>query len=154
MSRHMDLILWRHAEAEDGEPDHGRKLTAKGEKQAAKVGAWLDRNLPESCRILSSTAERCEQTAAALGRKYRSLKELAPGALPADVLEAAGWPDSRETVVIVGHQPVLGQVAALLLSGIEQEWTIRKANAWWLTNRVKDDGGHIVLRAVIGPDFC
>ena len=150
----MDLILWRHAEAAPGEPDHGRTLTEKGEKQAAQVAAWLDRNLPDNCRILSSTAERCEQTAAALGRKFKLVKELAPGALPAEVLNIAGWPDAREAVLIVGHQPVLGGVASLLLSGSEQEWTIRKANIWWLTNRVKDDAAHVVLRAVMGPDFC
>ena len=153
MSRQMDLLLWRHAEAAIGEPDHGRELTPKGHKQAAKVGHWLDRNLPENCRILSSTAERCEQTAAAMGRKFKLVKELAPGALPAEILNIAGWPDAREPVVIIGHQPALGQVAAMLLSGSVQDWTIRKANIWWLSNRVKDDSTHAVLRAVMGPDF-
>src|SRR5436190_21449722 len=38
----MDLILWRHADAEPGEPDIGRRLTAKGLKQAERVAAWLD----------------------------------------------------------------------------------------------------------------
>jgi phosphohistidine phosphatase len=149
----MDLILWRHAEAEVGEPDHGRSLTPKGQKQAKRVAEWLDRNLPADCRILSSPAARCEQTAAALGRKFRVTAELAPGAVPAEVLDLAGWPDAREPVVIVGHQPVLGNVAALLLCGATQGWTLRKANAWWLSNRVKDDSAHVVLRAVIGPDF-
>jgi phosphohistidine phosphatase len=149
----MDLLLWRHAEAAVGEPDHGRELTAKGHKQAAKVGHWLDRNLPESCRILSSPAERCEQTAKALGRKFEVVNELAPGALPAEILNIAGWPDAREAVVIIGHQPALGEVAALLLSGSAQSWTIRKANVWWLGNRVKDDTTYAVLRAVMGPDF-
>ena len=37
----MELILWRHAEAEDGSPDAARKLTAKGEKQAQKLARWL-----------------------------------------------------------------------------------------------------------------
>lgn len=149
----MDLILWRHAEAELGEPDHGRTLTAKGRKQAAKMASWLDRNLPADCRILCSTAERCEQTAAALGRKYKLIKEIAPGALAADVLIAAGWPDAREPVVVIGHQPVLGHVASLLISGSEQDWTIRKGYVWWLTNRVKDDTAHAIVRAVMGPDF-
>ena len=149
----MDLLLWRHAEAALGEPDHGRVLTAKGLKQAARVGKWLDRNLPDNCQILSSTAERCEQTALALDRKFKLVRELAPGALPADILNIAGWPDAREPVVIIGHQPVLGQVAALLLSGAPQDWTIRKANVWWFSNRTKDDSTFAVLRAVMGPDF-
>ncbi len=149
----MDLILWRHAEAEIGEPDLGRALTAKGHKHAKKMGVWLDRNLPADCRILSSTAERCVQTVTALNRKYKAVKELAPGALPEEILNVAGWPDGRDAVLIVGHQPVLGGVASLLIGGSVQEWTIRKANVWWLTNRVKDDGTHVVLRAVMGPDF-
>ena len=150
----MDLILWRHAEAAIGEPDHGRVLTAKGHKQAKKMGEWLDRNVPDNCRILSSTAERCEQTAAAIGRKFKLVAELAPGALPEEILNIAGWPDAREAVIIVGHQPVLGGVASMLLSGSVQDWTIRKANMWWLTNRVKDDTAHAVLRAAMGPDFA
>jgi phosphohistidine phosphatase len=149
----MDLLLWRHAEAEIGEPDHGRSLTSKGHKQAAKVGHWLDRNLPDNCRILCSPAQRCEQTAKATGRRFRIVEELAPGASPAGLLNIAGWPDAREPVVIVGHQPALGEVASILLSGSAQEWTIRKANVWWLTNRVKDDAAYVVLRAVMGPDF-
>ena len=153
MKRHMDLILWRHAEAEVGEPDHGRALTGKGHKHAAKVGAWLDRNLPADCRILCSPAERCIQTADALGRKYKIVKELAPGAIAAEILNVAGWPDAREPVVIVGHQPTMGEVASFLISGTVQEWTVRKANLWWVSNRVKDDTAHVVLRAVIGPDF-
>lgn len=149
----MDLLLWRHAEAAVGAPDLVRELTPRGRKQAAKVGRWLDLNLPDNCRILSSTATRCEQTAAALGRKFKLVKELAPGALPDAVLDVAGWPDAPESVLIVGHQPTLGQVAALLMSGSAQDWTIRKANVWWLSNRVKDDSTHVVLRAVMGPDF-
>lgn len=149
----MDLLLWRHAEAAIGEPDLGRALTHKGLKQAAKVGHWLDRNLPENCRILSSPAQRCEQTAKAMGRKFKVVKEIAPGVTAAEILNIAGWPDAREPVIIVGHQPALGEVAAILLSGSEQPWTIRKANVWWLTNRVKDDAAHAVLRAVMGPEF-
>ncbi|MGB6053615.1 MAG: histidine phosphatase family protein, partial [Burkholderiaceae bacterium] len=42
----MELILWRHADAEPGEPDLERALTAGGRRQAAKMAAWLDRKLP------------------------------------------------------------------------------------------------------------
>ena len=76
----MDLILWRHAEAEPGEPDLGRRLTAKGHKQAERMGEWLDRNLPEGTRVLVSPADRAQQTAAGLKRKFRTVPEIAPGA--------------------------------------------------------------------------
>ena len=113
----MDLILWRHAEAEPGEPDLGRRLTAKGMQQAERMAKWLDRHLPATTRILSSPADRAQQTALALKRKFRVVPELAPGASAAAVLAAAGWPDAREPVLIVGHQPTLGEVAAFLLTG-------------------------------------
>ena len=108
----MDLILWRHAEAEPGEPDLGRRLTAKGIRQAERMAKWLDRHLPATTRVLSSPADRTQQTALALKRKFRVVPDLAPGASPAAVLAAAGWPDAREPVLIVGHQPTLGEVAA------------------------------------------
>src|SRR5438128_2405766 len=109
----MDLILWRHAEAEparDGEPDEARRLTGKGLKQAAKVGEWLDHQLPDNCRIISSPAARCVQTVQALGRKYKTEPALGTGSSAEKIIAAAGWPDRREPVLIVGHQPLLGQV--------------------------------------------
>src|SRR5215471_3436836 len=106
----MDLILWRHAEAEAGEPDQGRRLTAKGLKQAERVGAWLDRHLPDTARILVSPADRAQQTALGLKRKFRTVDEVGPGASVSGILTAASWPDSREAVVVVGHQPTLGAV--------------------------------------------
>ncbi len=72
----MDLVLWRHAEAQElveGGDDLARILTSRGEKQAARMASWLDRQLPESTRILVSPARRTEQTAIALGRKYKIL---------------------------------------------------------------------------------
>ena len=148
----MDLILWRHAEAEPGEPDLGRRLTAKGLKQAERVGAWLDSHLPDATRVLASPADRAQQTALALKRKYRTVDEIAPGASVAAVLAAAGWPDSREPVLIVGHQPTLGAVAAYLLSGEESPWAIKKGALWWLTNRDRGGASAIVVRVVLGPD--
>jgi len=150
----MELILWRHAEAEDGTTDEARALTAKGRKQAAKMGEWLDRALPQQCRILSSPAVRTVQTAEGLGRKFKTHPGLAPDVPPEQVLEAAHWPDSREPVLIVGHQPTLGQVAALLIGGSVQDWTIRKASICWIAQKGTDDEAAAYLRAVLGPDLA
>lgn len=149
----MDLILWRHAEAEMSEPDMERVLTARGQKQARRMADWLTAQLPDSCRILVSPAARTVQTAEALGRKYKIVPELAPGADPFDVLRVANWPGGKDPVLVVGHQPTLGMVAALLLSGRQQQWNIKKANAWWITQRDPDDPGLITLRAVMAPDL-
>jgi phosphohistidine phosphatase len=149
----MDLILWRHAEAEPGEPDLGRRLTAKGVQQAERMAKWLDRHLPATTRILSSPADRAQQTALALKRKFRVVPDLAPGASAAAGLAAAGWPDAREPVLIVGHQPTLGEVAAFLLTEDEACWSVRKGAVWWLSNRVRAGLASTVIKVVIGPDF-
>ena len=149
----MDLILWRHAEAEDGVPDADRALTKKGHKQAATVAAWLEDRLPKRSRVLVSPATRAQQTAVALRRPYTTTPEIGVGASAAEVLDAAGWPDAGDTVIVVGHQPTLGRVAALLLAGSEADWSIKKGALWWFTRRVRDGGGQVVLRAVIGPDL-
>lgn len=149
----MDLILWRHAEAEMGEPDDDRRLTSKGHKQAARMADWLDQVLPNGCKILVSPSMRTRQTAQALDRKFKIHPGLAQDATTASLLAAANWPDSREPVVLVGHQPALGQLAALLVSGTEQEWTIRKGNIWWIAQRERDDVTTPFLRAVMSPDL-
>ena len=149
----MDLILWRHAQAEVGEPDFGRVLTAQGRKQATKMATWLDRSLPSGCRILCSPTARTVQTAEALDRKFKIVPELGPLALPGEALAVAGWPDARGAVMLIGHQPWLGQLASLLLTGVAKDLTIKKSNAWWIARRQRDDGNELYLRAVLAPDF-
>jgi len=149
----MDIILWRHAQAEVGEPDEGRELTVNGRRQAARMGAWLDRSLPNGCRILCSPTKRTVQTADALGRNYKILDAIGPQASATEVLEAAGWPTGRHPVMVIGHQPWLGEVASLLLAGVEQSWTIKKSNAWWIARRDRDEGNEIYLKAVLAPEF-
>lgn len=149
----MELILWRHAEAEVGEPDEGRALTAKGHKQAWKMAEWLDHNLPSSCKILVSPTTRTVQTAEALGRKFKIHPELAPDTTPEKILAVAKWLHAREPVLVVGHQPALGQTAALLLTGTPHDWTIRKSNAWWIVQRERGEMKSNYVRAVMAPDL-
>ncbi len=149
----MDLIIWRHAQAEDGENDFDRPLTAHGRRQATKMAAWLDRSLPSGCRILCSPTVRTVQTAEALQRKFKIVDSINPAATAHDVLEAAGWPNAKVPVMVVGHQPWCGQVASLLLTGEIKYWTVRKSNAWWISTRDKEDGNQLYLRAVLSPEF-
>lgn len=150
----MDLILWRHAEAEEGDstlPDHKRRLTARGERQAKQVARWLRQHLPRKRKVLVSPAERTQQTAHALELAYEIEPRLGAGASATDVLTAAGWPDHSGAVLIVGHQPTLGRVAALLLGGEEANWSIKKGGVWWFSRRVRSD--ETVLRVVLNPDL-
>src|SRR3954463_12350264 len=113
----MELILWRHAEAEDGHPDLERQLTAKGREQAALVAEWLRRRLPAQTTVIASPAARTRQTAEALKLPFKTVRQLPPGAKAAAITEAAGWPRAGGTVIVVGHQPDLGRAAAYLVSG-------------------------------------
>lgn len=151
----MDLILWRHAEAheaDDGCIDLERDLTARGQKQAARVASWLDRNLPDSCRVLVSPARRTEQTALALGRKYKLRSELGPDGTCAQVLELVQWPRNKSTVVVVGHQPVLGQIVAQLIGLTESECAVKKGAVWWLRTRLREGEPRTVVVTVQTPD--
>src|SRR4051812_1463990 len=101
----MDLILWRHADAENGIHDSERKLTAKGIKQAARMAKWLRARLPANAVILASPAKRAQQTAEALTAEFKTIPELGLAASADGVLGAAGWPEREGVVIVVGHQP-------------------------------------------------
>ena len=149
----MDLILWRHAEAEDwpeGDPQGGsdleRSLTSRGEKQAARMANWLDRQLPEGARIFVSPARRCEQTALALvkaGQRGVKIDLIVRGAcmLPAQV---PGVTDNIRVRSIIGrfleHSRVFyfrsGEEETLLLSSAD--WMnrnmLRRVELAWPVN--------------------
>jgi len=159
----MDLILWRHAEAHDhpdllsgrqGDPlDMARRLTPRGEKQAARMAAWLDRQLPSGARIYSSPASRAEQTAQALGRKFKLRDELVPEGDPLALLDLAGWPLAKSAVVVVGHQPTLGRVVARLLGLTEEDCAIKKGAVWWLRHREREGHAQTVVVTVQTPEL-
>ena len=149
----MDFILWRHAEAEDirdGINDDERQLTAKGIKQAQKMAAWLNPRLPGDTRIIASPATRTIQTAAALERKFETSDQLFTSASISDHLAAARWPIDG-TVLLIGHQPTLGQLAALLMSGHPHGWEIKKGAVWWLRSAPEGSNLHATLRVAMLP---
>lgn len=151
----MDLVLWRHAEAHEAEPgqdDLSRALTPRGEKQAARMALWLDRQLPEGTRILVSPARRTEQTAQSLGRKYKLREELSPNATVEQLLQLVQWPQGKGVILVVGHQPVLGQTIARLLAIHGSECSVKKGAVWWLRHRLRDGASQTTLVSVQSPD--
>lgn len=152
----MDLILWRHAEAQalkEGQDDLDRALTPKGERQAQRMADWLNQRLAASTRVIVSPARRCQQTVEPLGRHFKTLAALAPDGSVGALLGAARWPDANEPVLVVGHQPTLGIVASRLLAGVEQFWSVRKGAVWWLRCREREGDAQVVLQAMQGPDL-
>ncbi len=148
----MELILWRHAEAQDGAPDLERELTVKGHKQAEKMATFLRARLPENTRILVSPAKRTQQTVQALTKHFFTDSAIGPGASAQDILETAGWPDGENTVLVVGHQPTLGKIAALLLANSTSGFSIKKGAVWWLSRHTSEGDYQTNLRLVIAPD--
>ena len=144
--------MWRHAEAEDGVPDLERRLTAKGRKQAERVAQWLLQRLPARFAVIASPAARAQQTAEALGVPVKTDRSLAPGATPAAIVKACGWPGYKGAAVVVGHQPDLGRALAELL-GAQASFSIKKGALWWISNRVRDEKDQVVVRAVVSPDL-
>jgi phosphohistidine phosphatase len=117
------------------------------------MAEWLDRQLPEGVKVLVSPAQRTLQTAMALDRKYKIREELAPNAEPDQVLLAAGWPDAKMPILIVGHQPTLGQIIAALMGLSVQDCTVRKGAVWWLRSRLRDGVRQTVVVTVQNPDL-
>jgi phosphohistidine phosphatase len=139
----MEIILWRHADAEDGADDMARRLTPRGEAQAAAMANWLRRHLPPEYVVLASPARRAQQTAAALQAAIRTEPDLAPGAAAKRILELCGRP--RGLVIVVGHQPDLGKAAAQLVAHAHADWSIEKGALWWIEGRR--------VKAVLSPDL-
>lgn len=152
----MDLVLWRHAEAVDwqeGCDDLDRTLTARGYKQAIRMAEWLDRQLPESTRIYSSPARRCEDTACRLDRKYKLHNDLLPEVNSDEILSSLQWPSAKGTVLIVGHQPMLGKIVAKALGLVGTECPVRKGSVWWLRSREREGQRQTVLVTVQSVDM-
>ena len=152
----MDLILWRHAEAIDLElvgDDMARYLTPRGEKQAARMAEWLDRQLPAGAKLFVSPAVRAEQTAHALGRKFKISPSLAPLASTDQLLQLVQWPQGKGCVLVVGHQPVLGQVIAQLVGLQASECVLKKGALWWLRYREREQGSQTVVVTVQSPEL-
>jgi phosphohistidine phosphatase len=140
----MELLLWRHAEAAAGTPDDARPLTERGRRQAGRVARHVLPRLPAGLRILVSPARRAQETARALGRPFEIEARVAPGATAAELLDAAAWPAADRPVLVVGHQPTLGEVAGRLVAAGAQTWNPSTGSLCWL----RDDS----ILLVIEPD--
>ena len=152
MFKNNNLLLWRHADAADGFPDHERALTEKGRLQAKRMAAWLNARLPADARVLVSPAVRAQQTASALKRDFITCDALDTSTDCAAVLKLLGPPHDMGTTLLVGHQPTLGDVASYLLTGVEGPLSVKKAGVWWLAlGRAHKE--HAILRAMMTPEM-
>ena len=118
-----ELILLRHAHAEPaaaGQHDHARGLSDTGRAEAQAAGDWLREHGLRPDRVLCSDATRTRETLAVLGDigagevyEDASIYEGSPGTLVA----LADANRDAERLLLVGHNPGLEQLAALMHSG-------------------------------------
>ena len=107
----MRLIIIRHADADPGKPDELRRLNAAGREQARALGERLAASGVEPDAMLTSPLLRARETGEAPN------DALSPGATAEAVREAV---EGRgETVIVIGHQPDCGRIAAELGDGTE-----------------------------------
>ena len=117
----MDLLLWRHAEAVDGSPDHTRELTPRGLKQARRMARWLEDNRPKNLKVLVSPTLRTRQAATAFTDEFEIVSSLGPEGNVADIAEAtqrlldtlvaSAPPKNREVEAGQGRARAPGRVA-------------------------------------------
>jgi phosphohistidine phosphatase len=138
-----DLIFWRHAEAEDvssSGKDTDRALTKRGRKDAARMAKWLSQYLPTVTVVLSSPAQRCLETAAALSALNQA-QIIVEDFLSVDssverIAKELSTKYHTKTVLVVGHQPNLGLLIVKLLGMHQSAGVVKKGSVWWLRQRL------------------
>lgn len=154
-----DLILWRHAEAEDVSAtgkDTDRELTRSGRKDAAKMAKWLDKHLPADTVVLSSPARRCQETAAALSDlgqiEVKAADFLSVESNVERIAKALPAYDGAKALLLVGHQPNLGLLIVKLLGMHQSAGVVKKGSVWWLRQRLAGNDLTYYIHAVKQPD--
>ncbi len=114
------VVLVRHAKAESGDEsdDHDRRLTSRGEREAAATGRWVAGRVPAVDHAWVSSARRARQTWAAVAAALPEPAEVVVDralylASGRDVLERLATYASG-VVVVVGHNPTMEQVLVAL----------------------------------------
>lgn len=155
-----NLILWRHAEAEAIGPDGAdldRALTKQGRKDAAKMAKWLHQHLPSDVQILCSPAKRCIQTAKALQKlnrqAFKVVDFLSIDSNVENIAKEVLSEDNLKTLLLVGHQPNLGQFIARLQGLNDAHCIVKKGAVWWLKQRMIDGALQTYLFTVQHPDY-
>lgn len=139
---YRNLMLWRHADAlplsTEVTVDLNRPLSKKGHLQAEKMAGWLNKHLPSDTLLISSAALRAKQTLQALSDQFVVLNTLNPDAtLEMTVKTLIDLPTNHQdklNILIVGHQPWLGELAGFLLELKPSEMHIKKGALWWFKN--------------------
>src|SRR5258705_9802163 len=126
----MKIILARHAAAEDkAASDAERRLTPEGREQAAVMGRLIAATIARVDQIWTSPLPRALETAEIAAKYLGVTPKIEPDLAIGGDLEQLCWKMQREsvpTLMLVGHQPDLGRLAARLL-GLVSEIPLKKS---------------------------
>ena len=136
----MDCLLIRHGIAVEPEEWEGseenRPLTEKGKKRVLRAAAGLAALDCKPTHLLSSPFTRAYDTARLLrtvvcpSLKVMTCDELAVGSTPERLVALLRSFPTGSTLLCVGHEPLLGEAAALLLCGKPMtNFSMKKAGA-------------------------
>jgi phosphohistidine phosphatase len=149
----------RHFRDNARDPLHAA-LSERGERNARRLANWLRGHAPRELQVLSSPARGARQMADVLASGIGDSpalcmvnRALGPDAAPADILGAVGWPHDHSAALVVAHQPALGALASLLLTGHEAPLAFKKGALWWFSNRNRGGELQTVLRCALTPDL-
>ena len=129
----MKLYLLRHANADtEAEIDDNRALSPKGEKQSKRVAEFCRKHAIAPTQILASPLLRAQQTAKPvarkLGLKVETVPWLAQESAPEQIISQLAERGEVESVMLVGHEPDFGYLAAALLGSERDAVCVRKAS--------------------------
>ncbi|MBK8205225.1 MAG: histidine phosphatase family protein [Planctomycetes bacterium] len=134
----MKLILVRHAvaferNAKRWPDDSQRPLTKRGAEKFRKAAAGLVKLCPDVALCLTSPFRRASRTAKLLAQAGwpvpKVLPELEPGVDPGIVASALAKLKTKGPIAIVGHEPALSELTAILLGHGKPTFEYKKGGA-------------------------
>jgi len=148
------LVLLRHAKSAwpDAVPDRSRPLTDRGRRDASAAGRWLREHLGKLDAVVCSPAERARQTWALVAAELDAPPDVHEddriyGAAPAVLLEVVrDLPDAVTTALLVGHNPGMEDLVALLSDEEREMKTASLAVLTWTGGWAGADDGSVSLQ--------
>ena len=157
----MKLYIVRHAIAQERSAsgrDDDRALTSEGRAKMARATQGLRKMKVALDLILTSPLRRARETAEILAEglivtRIEVLAELAPGHDPRSVIaRLPGYSDAK-AVALVGHQPALGHLVSLILTGATDslEVDFKKGGVACIETELPAKAGSSILEWFVTP---
>jgi phosphohistidine phosphatase len=129
----MTLFLVQHGEAKPETEDPERSLTDRGAETAEQMADWAARMGIKVDQIRHSGKRRAEQTATIFANHLNPSRGViaVQGLTPLDSVNsiAASLQDQQDSIMLVGHLPLLSRLVGMLVTGNPDNVVVRFRNA-------------------------